>query len=106
MTARYRRVKGASARRVGSATFLASAERGTLFRVNSSVGALWRLLAKPTDAASAVEVFRAAFPSVPLGRMRADVAMMLRDLVSEGILDRVPASRTTKKASRPRNGRR
>ena len=106
MTITYRRAKGASARRVGSATFLANAGRGTLYRVNSSIAALWKLLATPANASEAVDVFHAAFPSVPLGRMRADVAMMLRDLVSEGILDRVPASRTTKKASRPREGHR
>src|SRR5205085_9591925 len=93
MSVVYRRSKNASARRVGSATFLANAERGTLYRVSSSMAALWTLLERPMGAPEAVEVFQAAFPSMPLRPLRAHVATMLRDLVSEGIIERANIGR-------------
>ena len=105
MTVRYRRAAGAKSRKVGAALFLANAKRGTLYRVSSSVAALWNLLSEPADAQEAVEVFHAAFPAVPLRRLRADVAMMLRDLVSEGLLERVASRRRTRRAPRKKRGR-
>lgn len=89
----YRRAKGATARRVGASTFLASEARGTLLRVSTSMAALWNLLRRPMATPAIHAVFRAAFPRVPKARLRADVAMMLRDLASEGILERVAPSR-------------
>ena len=100
MTIQYRRAKGATARRVGAALFLASAERGTLYRASSSVAAMWNLASNPVDAREAVAVFHAAFPALSLRRLRADVAMILRDLLSEGLLERVPPPRPRKRAAR------
>ncbi len=98
MTARYRRTPGAAGRRIGAALFLASPGRGTLLRVSSSVAAVWNLLERPIDSKGIVRVFRAAFPAIPLDRLRADLAMILDDLVSEGLLERV--------ATRPRTAHR
>ena len=105
MTVRYRRAAGAKSRKVGAALFLANAKRGTLYRVSSSVAALWNLLAAPADAKEVIDVFHAAFPSVPLRGLRADVAMMLRDLVAEGLLERAPSRRRTRRALRKKRGR-
>ena len=88
MTVRYRRAEGAAGRRVGASLFLASDRGGTLVRVSSSVAAVWNLLEKPSDSQGILEVFRAAFPATPVRRLRATVAMILRDLVSEGLLER------------------
>ena len=105
MTVRYRRAAGAKSRKVGAALFLANAKRGTLYRVSSSVAALWNLLAHPADAKEILGVFHAAFPSVPLRGLRADVAAMIRDLVSEGLLERVASPRPTRQAKPKRPGR-
>ena len=101
MTVRYRRARGATSRRVGSALFLASSERGTVLRVSSSVAAVWNVLGKPLDAQGIVGIFRAAFPARPLRQLRADVAMMLRDLVSEALVERL-AQRRAAPRRRPR----
>ena len=105
MTVRYRRAAGAKSRKVGAALFLANAKRGTLYRVSSSIAALWNLLAHPADAKEILGVFHAAFPSVPLRGLRADVAMMLRDLVSEGLLERAASRRRAERSPRKKRAR-
>lgn len=101
MTVIYRRAAGATSRRVGAALFLANAARGTLYRVSSSVAAVWNLLSRPATAEEAIEVFQTAFPALPRAKLRADVQMMLRDLESEGVIERV----TTRPAEAKRRAR-
>ena len=88
MSARYRRHPGAAERRVGDALFLAQRDRGSLYRLNPTVAALWNLLATPVTLQEAVEVFVQAVPSERRARLAHDVEMMLDDLVEEDLVER------------------
>lgn len=103
MIVRYRRAPTATARRVGKSLFLAHSERGTLYRVNTPVAALWKLLAAPTHATEVLRVFADAFPHVSGARLRRDVVKMLHDLVAEGLVVEVAGRPPTLRA---RNNRR
>ncbi len=87
MSVRYRRHPEAVERRVGGSLFLAQSGRGSLYRVNDTVAALWNLLATPTTDEEAVAVFRRAFPTVPAARIARDVAMMFADLLEERLIE-------------------
>lgn len=89
MTVRYRRHPAATERRVGSNAFLAQPERGSLYRLNETVTALWTLLASPVTLDEAVAVFAAAFPKEPRARLEEDVAMMIDDLLEEDLVEAV-----------------
>jgi hypothetical protein len=87
MSLRYRRSPAATERRVGSSLFLAHAERGSLYRLNPTVAALWHLLAEPVTREEAVSVFRQAFPDDPPDRVEEDVQTMFDDLLEEGLVE-------------------
>jgi hypothetical protein len=87
VTARFRRARHASERRVGNSLFLAHAERGSMFRVNETVGALWKLLAEPVSRAEAVAVFLQAFPDETPERVEDLVDTMMGDLLEEDLIE-------------------
>lgn len=91
MSPRYRRHPAAVERRVGAGLFLAQPTRGSLYRLNQTVAALWNLLATPVTREEAVAVFHDAFPRVPRTRIEADVATMIDDLLEEELIERVEA---------------
>jgi len=87
MSPRYRRHPAATERRVGGSLFLAQPGRGSLYRLNETVAALWNLLATPVTREEAVTVFRQAFPRVTAARLEHDVAMMIDDLLEEDLIE-------------------
>lgn len=90
MSPRYRRVAAVIERRVGASLFLANPGRGTVYRVNATVAALWNLLAEPATHEDAVATFRQAFPRTAPDRIESDVLTMLNDLLEEGLVEPLP----------------
>jgi hypothetical protein len=86
----YRRVIGVTERIVGENVFLAHPDRGTLYRLNRTVSAFWNALSQPCDVDEVVELFRAAFPKIPVRRLREDVATMVSDLLEEDLIEPMP----------------
>jgi len=76
---------------VGSAVFLADGEAGSLYRLNETGSALWRLLARPVPVDEAVAVFRAAFPDRDAADVRDDVVGLLDALLEEVLIEEAPA---------------
>ena len=90
MTVRYRRVAGVTERRVGTGLFLANPARGTVYRVNDTVAALWHLLAKPATQVEATATFRDAFPAADPHEIATNVYTMLTELLTEGLIEAAP----------------
>jgi hypothetical protein len=87
MSPRYRRVAGVTERRVGASLFLANPQRGTVYRVNDTVAALWNLLATPATQEEAIATFHQAFPDADPDELATNVHTMLVDLLDEGLLE-------------------
>lgn len=104
MTRRFRRRAGVTQRVVGSAVFLADGEAGSLYRLNETGSALWRLLARPVPVDEAVAVFRAAFPDRDAADVRDDVVGLLDALFEEALIEEArpddEGRRSTRKAAR------
>jgi hypothetical protein len=87
VTVRYRRHPAVATRELNGSLFLAHPERGTVYRLNASVAALWRLLEQATSMRDAVAVFRAAFVGSKGRRVREAVGVMVSDLLREGLIE-------------------
>ena len=87
MTQRYRRNPKASERRMGDSVFLANPEYGTLYRLNETAAALWRLLENATSLDEAIEAFQGAFPDTPPEEIEEEVSAVFDDLHEEGLID-------------------
>jgi hypothetical protein len=90
VTRRFRRRAGVTERVVGSAVFLADGGAGSLYRLNETGSALWRLLAQPITVEDAVAVFRAAFPDRKAADVRDDVVGLLDALLEESLAEEAP----------------
>lgn len=111
MTRRFRRRAGVTQRTVGSAVFLADGTAGSLYRLNETGSALWRLLERPLPVEEAVEVFRAAFPDRDEEDVREDVVGLLDALFEEALIEEAPSddeggSTTREPTERKTKGRR
>ena len=93
MIRRFRRRAGVTERVVGSAVFLADGGAGSLYRLNDTGSALWRLLARPVSVEEATTLFRAAFPDRKAAKIREDVVGLLDALLEEALIEEVPAIR-------------
>ena len=105
MTRCFRRKAGVTVRVVGSAVFLADGEAGSLYRLNETGSALWRLLERPVPVDEAVAVFRAAFPDRDAADVRNDVVGLLDALLEEVLIEEVPVA-DEERRSTPRPARR
>jgi hypothetical protein len=66
---------------------VASETQGDAVIVNASAHALLELLASPQEEPSILRVFAASFPQEPLERVRQDVAALLQELVTIGVVE-------------------
>ena len=87
MGLRYRRSAGATERTVGQSVFLANPEYGTVYRLNETGAALWRLLEEPTTLAEAAAVFRRAFPEAPADEIEQELDELLDALHEESLVE-------------------
>ena len=85
----YRRNPDVETRDVDTSLFLASAGDTGVYHLNATGAALWRLLAEPTDLASAVTVLGQAFPDVAREEIEEGVAAIIRDLERKRLVLRV-----------------
>ncbi len=88
MSERYERRPGVTEREVGEAAFLVDPTTDSLYHLNATAAALWRLLAEPIDAGEAAEVLKAAFPDAPPDRVETEVAGLFADLAGRGLIRR------------------
>ena len=65
----YRQNLRVTGREVGDELFLANPGSESLYHLNVTGAALWRLLAEPTSVKEAVQVLREAFPNVAKGEL-------------------------------------
>jgi hypothetical protein len=91
VTRRFRRRDGVTERMVGSAVFLADGAAGSLYRLNETGSALWRLLARPVSVEEAIAVFRAAFPDRKADDVHDDVVGLLDALLEEALAEEAPS---------------
>ena len=75
-----------TARGKGDAVFLANPEDGTVFHLNATGAALWRLLEEPTSERQAATDLHIVFPDVPREQIEDDVEDLFDDLVDEGLV--------------------
>ena len=87
MSALYRRRAGVTERVIGSQVFLANPDTGSLYRLNSTGSALWRLLAEPIGLDEAVAVFGAAFPDRSADEVRMDILGLIEALLEETLAE-------------------
>jgi hypothetical protein len=92
---RFRRKSGLTERETDGVVFLADAANGSLYRLNETGSALWRLLADPISASEAAARFREAFPDVPPAKVNRRVARLLQALREEELVERVGTRRRT-----------
>ncbi len=73
-------------RRVGESLFLAEAEGEAIFRLNPTGAALWRLLVRPITLEDAVVIFSEAFPDRTRADIDAELAALMAELVTRGLI--------------------
>ena len=61
-------------------------ENDSIFHLNETGAALWRLLERPTSVEEASAVLREAFPDVEGNRIQAHVAALVAELVEHGLV--------------------
>lgn len=79
-------------REVGEDVFLVHPDGTTIYNLNPTAAAIWRLMGQPVDEAltgeEMAEVLSAAFPVISLKRLQADVKNVLDELLNEGFVVR------------------
>lgn len=88
----YRRRPGIHERVIDDEIFLADPDTDTLFHLNPTGAALWRLLAESATATECVELMAAAFPDVDEQTIVADVAALLDRFADAGLVTSEPPS--------------
>jgi hypothetical protein len=66
--------------------FLVDPRDQSIYHLNLVGAGLWRLLREPSTAAEAIDVLRAAFPSVDSRRIEHDVTTLLGDLLANDLI--------------------
>lgn len=67
--------------------FLVNPAGEAIYHLNPVGVALWRLLGQPIRIEEAVGLLHEAFPEVSRKRIKRDVATLLADLASRGLVD-------------------
>ena len=75
-----------TAREVDDDVFLANADNDSIFHLNETGAALWRLLERPTSVEEASALLREAFPEVEGDRIQAHVAALVSELLEHGLV--------------------
>jgi Coenzyme PQQ synthesis protein D (PqqD) len=86
---RFRHAPRVTARTVGGEIFLAAARTKTIHHLDQMASAAWRTLARPRSAEEIVELFRAAFPGTPRGKIAKDVRNILVFLEKSKLIVRI-----------------
>jgi len=75
-------------REVDQDVFLVHPDGKTIYNLNPTAAAIWRLMGQPVDKAmngtEMAKVLSAAFPVISLERIQADVKNVLNELLTEG----------------------
>lgn len=71
---------------VDGETFLVKTGEEDIHHLDIIASGLWRFLEKPHDTNELEAVFEAAFPEVPLEKLRGDLNHALDELISAGYL--------------------
>ncbi len=71
-------------REVDADIFLVHADGITLYNLNPTAAALWRLMAQPMSGAEMAEIMQAAFPDTPAGQIKADIRRIVSELLGLG----------------------
>jgi hypothetical protein len=86
---RYRQRAGLSARDVEGELFLCDPSERAILHLDPVGAAVWTLLEGETSAAEAAELLAQAFPEVGAERIAADIAALIDDLATAGLVDPV-----------------
>jgi hypothetical protein len=86
---RYRQRAGLSARSVDGEMFLCDPSERAILHLDPVGAAVWTLLEGATSAAEAAELLAQAFPYVEAEQIAADVAALIDELATAGIVDPV-----------------
>ncbi len=83
---RYIRGNDIMAREIDEVVFLVNPSDQTVFHLNATGGALWRLLENPTSATEAMSLLHKVFPSTDKAEIESDVLQLLNDFVRRGLI--------------------
>lgn len=85
-TAGFRPAPGVTACAVDAEVFVVGADGNRVFRLNPLASGIWKLLAETGAMEDIVDVIAAAFPEQGRERIKADVASLLTELVTRGLV--------------------
>lgn len=83
---RLTRTPGITERLVDDEMFLIDGKGKTIYHLNATSAALWRLMAEPATMKGIVRTLRQAFPDIPEEKITRDVRSLLADLKSRGLV--------------------
>jgi hypothetical protein len=87
LTGRFRRRDGVAERELDGKCFLADNEGGTITVLNRMAAAMWRALGEPASADELVDLAVLVFPETGRAVIEADVGAILRDFLSEHLIE-------------------
>ncbi len=87
LTGRFRRRGGVAERELDGKCFLADNAGGTITVLNQMAAAIWRALGEPATADELVDLTALVFPGTDRAVIENDVGSILRDFLSENLID-------------------
>lgn len=87
LTGRFSRRDGVAERQLEGKCFLADNEGGTITVLNQMAAAIWRALSEPATLDELVVLAALAFPDTDPAVIEADVGSILRDFLSESLIE-------------------
>jgi len=75
-------------RELDDVVFLASPNGKSVYHLNVTGAAVWRLMAEPTSVSEACNLLHQAFPNVARSDIEEDISQVVTDLANKGFIAR------------------
>lgn len=82
----YGRAAGITMREMDGDLFLAHEETGSIYRLNATGAAFWRVIDTPQDLNAIIEIFQEAFPKMQPAQVKRDLLALVEELTDQGLI--------------------